>query len=557
MEIHVRAMRVNLPPGGGPEKTTDPFAGMENEMTGPNLRRVPAVLGGLILTLAAALPASAQEIRTQAEESGFTEYTSYDNMMSYLDRVQAAGTEMRLGTYGETHEGRPLPYAVFSRPAVTEPWEAWTLGRPILVLAAGVHGPERTLRESVLVLLRELATPGTPLNGTLDELVVVVVPQINPDGFSAPGGPIRGNLWRLDLNRDYMKLEQPEIQGYVQNVLLRWAPHLFIDGHNGGSYPYNLNYQCPSHAAPDPRITALCDERIFPAVDRRLETEGFRSWYYARGDEEAWSVGGTEARIGRNYGGFSNTVGILFESPGGQPMADGVRSGVLAYEAVVEWSREHAELLMETVRRARIETVELGAAPSGEIAIETAYEPEEARVDYLIARDRGEAREVVEVRDAELRKRPVATVLRPRPWAYVVPRDAEAAVELLRRHRISVERLQEETEVTVEAYTIEDITYERAYNHAAATRVHVNGSRTRTLTIPRGAYIVRTSQMQGRLVAHLLEPESGDGVVYWNRLDAWLPKPELAAFKAGEGEAPFFPVYKVMTPTALPTRLLP
>jgi dipeptidyl-peptidase 4 len=517
-----------------------------------------------ILLLLLAPPSGAEgqqelsELRTYAELSGFTEYTPYDSMMVYLERVQARSTEMRLGIYGETHRERELPYAIFSRPAVTQPWEAWALGKPILVLAAGVHGPERTLRESVLILTRELATPGTPMNDLLDDLVILVVPQINPDGFSNQPSPQRGNAWGLDLNRDYMKLEQPEIQGYVRNVILRWAPHLYIDGHNGGSYPYNLNYQCPSHAAPAPAISALCDREIFPAIDRKLEAEDYLSFYYVRGTETRWNVGGTEPRIGRNYGGFANTVAILFESPGRQEMSDGVRSGVLAYEAVVEWSRDNPELLMETVRQARIETIEMGSTPSGRVPIETDYEPEDWSVEYLVTRGEGAAEEIVRVRSDSLMKKPVPVLERDRPWAYILPRDAEDAVELLRRHSVQVELLREPVDVEVQAYTIGDVTYEQAYNHDAATRVHVRDVVTRELTLPIGTYIVRTGQMQGRVAAHLLEAESTDGVVYWNRMDAWIPKAELDEYRRGEAEAlPYFPIMKLMEPTPLPTRLLP
>jgi len=492
-------------------------------------------------------------LRTESEASGFVEYTSYPAMMDFLLRVQASSTEMRLGSYGRSHEGRELPYAVFSRPAVTQPWEAWTLGRPILVLAAGVHGGERTLRESVLQLIRELATPGTSLHALLDDVVLLVVPQINPDGFSAPQGATRGNLWDLDLNRDYMKLEQPEIQSYVQNLLLAWAPHLFVDGHNGGSFPYNLNYQCPSHAEPDPSLEALCDQSLFPAIDRKLESNGFRSWYYQTGNETRWEVGGSEPRIGRNYGGFTNTVGVLFESPPTQSLEDGVKSGFLAYETVIEWSRENASLLMNTVREARIRTARLGAQPQGDVVIQSAYAPEDRRVEYWIGVGR-EARTVV---SDSLMKRPVPTLSRPRPWAYLVPRDAEAVVELLQRHRISVEELQSEVRLSVEGYRLGDFTHERAYNHAAAVRLDVVEVEQRDVVFPKGTRLVRTGQMQGRLVAQLLEAESTDGVVYWNRMDAWLPLPEIQAFRAGEGPPPLFPIFRLLEPTPLPSRLLP
>jgi hypothetical protein len=120
-----------------------------------------------------------------------------------------------------------------------------------------------------------------------------------------------------------------------------------------------------------------------------------------------------------------------------------------------------------------------------------------------------------------------------------------------------VERLQAEATVSVSTYTIGGITYEPAYNHEAATRLSVAGEVTREVTLPVGTYIVRTGQMQGRVVAHMLEPESTDGVVYWNHMDAWIPKGAVIEYQAGNGDPPPFPILKLMTPTPLSTLLLP
>jgi hypothetical protein len=512
-------------------------------------------------------------------------------MMGYLQDVQARSLEMRLGTYGATHEGRQLPYAIFSRPTVTQPWEAWALGKPIIVLAAGVHGGERTLRESVLLYIRELADRSSEANKLLDDLVILVVPQINPDGFSAEPNPTRGNQWGIDLNRDYMKLEQPEIAGYVQNVILRWAPHLFIDGHNGGSFPYNLNYQCASHNAPDPRITATCDTEIFPAINKRLEAEGFKAWYYQRGNATEWNVGGSEPRISRNYAAFTNSVGILFESPG-QPMETGVKSGLLGYKAVAEWSRTNSRKLMELVTRARRETIAMGEKPGDSVPLAVRYEAEDQPVNYLIGEGQGENRKIVEVKGAKLMKKPVTTIERPRPYAYVLPREATAAVALLRQHNITVETLDAPTELTVNAYTVADVTHAPQYNHAATTSIKVGEVQTIKRRFPAGSFIVRTAQMQGRVAVHLLEPETTDNVIYWNRMDAWVPRPRTAtatapedpddddppaagrgggrAAGAGRGgrgagpgrggqaaqpQVPYAPIFKVMAPTAMPLRM--
>jgi dipeptidyl-peptidase 4 len=495
--------------------------------------------------------ATAQLPQTESEASGFQRHTSREAMLGYLREVSAASSEMRLGVYGSTREGRELVYAVLSRPGISQPHEAVLLNRPVVLLAANVHGNERTLRESLLVLMREFATPGTEMSDLLDKVVVLVVPQINPDGFEATQRGIRGNAWGIDLNRDYVKLEHPSIADLISNLVHPWRPHIFVDGHNGGSYPYNVNYQGPSNAAVDPRITALCDREIFPLIDKQMEEAGYKSFYYSGGNATRWSVGGAEPRIGRNYAGMANIVGILFESPGGQDLRTGAESGVVAFKAVLRFARDNAERLMATVRDASLETIRLGAAGEGQIPVTQRYEAEDERVGYEIAVGQGEARRLQQVTDGLLMKKPVPTRLRDRPYAYLLPRDAEAAVAMLRRHGIVVERLEGETQLEVQAYPMEEIGYERAYNHAAAVRLTVGDPVTARRTFPRGTYLVRTGQTLGRLASFMLEPETSDNVIYWNTMDAWLPKTQMG------GEAPaLVPIYKLMRPTPLAARLL-
>lgn len=528
-------------------------------------------VGTVVLTLVAVLafttPTSAQQDwtapadgypQTAAELNGFTAHTRHLEMWDFLDELSAVAPNMKLGSYGETREGRQLAYAVFGNPLVSEPWEAKGLDKPILVLAASVHGDERTFREGLLVLMRDFATPGTEAYELLDDVTVVVVPQVNPDGFEASFEGQRGNSWGLDLNRDYVKLEHPTIYHYVENIIGEWRPELFIDGHNGGARPYNLNYQCPSIHDSAEEITALCDDEIFPAINARLETENMLSWFYSGGNEEEWSVGGSQARIGRNYGGMINSVGILFEAPS-QELEVGARAGYLGYLAVVDWAANNPDRLKNVVAEATRETIEMGTAPSGQVTVRQDYEAEDELVDYFIVEETNGGLDTIQVTDARLMKEPVALETRDRPWAYVLPRDAEAAVDLLLRHGITVERLTEPAEVTVQAYTVEDVNYERQYNHAAVTMVDVGEVLTRDMEFPAGTYVIPTGQNLGRLVAHMLEVETEDNVVYWNRMDAWLPRPGTdwaPGFNDDDPGPPLVPIYKIMSPTTLAAHVL-
>jgi len=209
------------------------------------------------------------------------------------------------------------------------------------------------------------------------------------------------------------------------------------------------------------------------------------------------------------------------------------------------------------------------------------YGPEDYTVDYTIITGGGRNDppdtpvDTVEVTGAQLMKKPIATKTRPRPWAYLLPRDAVDAVAMLRRHGITVEVLTESDSLTVDAYMVAGVSHERAYNHAAATRVEVGEVLTLEQSFPKGTFVIPTAQFLGRLVTHMLEPETDDNVVYWNTMDAWIPRP--AEVTEGEGAAPdqggppgggfggqaraqrgppVVPIYKLMTPVALPTRLL-
>jgi len=535
-----------------------------------SFRSVGAVRTGfftVLAVLATAAPSFAQQgwtppaagyPQTAAELNGFTAHTRHLEMWDYLERLRSVAPNMTLGSYGETRQGRRLPYAVFGNTLVSEPWEAMALGRPVLVLAANVHGGERTFREGLLVLMRDFATPGTEAHALLDRVTVVVAPQLNPDGFEASVQGQRGNSWGIDLNRDYVKLGQPSMANYVQNIIGTWRPHLFVDGHNGGARPYNLNYQCPSIYDAMQELSLMCDDEIFPAIDARLATENMLGWYYVGGDREQWNVGGWQARIGRNYGGMINSVGILFEAPS-QDLATGARAGYLGYLAVVDWAARNPERLRDVVARATAETIEMGQNPSGQVAVRQDYAAEDYPVSYFLVEQRNGALDTIQVTNARIMKKPVATRYRDRPWAYVLPRDAEAAVDLLLRHGITVERLTAPSSLSVQTYTVGSVTHERQYNHAAATLVEVGEVLTQDMEFPAGTYVIRTGQNLGRLVAHMLEVETEDNVIYWNTMDAWLPRPgtNWSAGPANQDPGPpLVPIYKILRPTPLTAELI-
>jgi hypothetical protein len=221
------------------------------------------------------------------------------------------------------------------------------------------------------------------------------------------------------------------------------------------------------------------------------------------------------------------------------------------------------------VNRARYETLLLGLRAEGDIVVDMRYGPEDRQVTYDMAVGRGEDRSVVRVTSDSLMKKPVPTHTRARPFAYVLPREATAAVAMLRRHNITVEQLRDSVSLEVEAYVVGDVTHTRQYDHAAAVRVTVGDIVTIRRTFPRGSYVVPTGQALGRVVTHMLEPETDDNVIYWNTMDAWLPRPQdvlpvpvadpdddAPPQRQREQGPPLVPIFRLMQPTPLPASIV-
>ena len=122
---------------------------------------------------------------TRAERTGYRETSTYEDVLAFLDTLQAHGAKMARGTIGRTSQGRDIPYVVASRPLVSTPAEAKALHRPIVYVQGNIHGGEVEGKEALLAMLRDLLLSPEP--NVLDSLVLVAVPIYNADGNEACG----------------------------------------------------------------------------------------------------------------------------------------------------------------------------------------------------------------------------------------------------------------------------------------------------------------------------------------------------------------------------------
>jgi dipeptidyl-peptidase 4 len=438
-------------------------------LTRPRLRLAP-----LAAWLALAAPAAADQppLQTVAEKSDYKATSRHAEVVAFCEELAKRSPLVRLGQLGVSGEGRKLPLVILADPPVATPEEAAKSGKPVAFVIANIHAGEVDGKEAVLALARDLVTAkDRPL---LKELVIVFAPNFNADGNEridkahrteqvgpAEGVGIRENAAGLDLNRDFVKLESPEVRALVK-ALDRWDAALFVDCHttNGSHHRYPLTYDGARHPSCPPGLVELVRDRLLPDAGARLEkTTRFPSFTYGNfvRDHTVWETYPAEPRYGVQYAGLCGRASVLSESYSYASFRDRVKASYGFVLGCLEFAAAHKG----DVRKAR------QAKPPQTLALRTKAASLGERKVLGYVEEKKDGRTVATDRPREYtvdllgKVEPTLTVARP--YAYLFPPSYAAAVEVLQRHGVTVEELREDVELDVEAYRIDAVKRAREF----------------------------------------------------------------------------------------------
>jgi len=131
----------------------------------------------------------------------------------------------RLMQVGNSKEGRPILAVLLTDP---ENPQGICSDRARVLLLAGQHGNEPSAVMSMLDLAEQLARTENPIHqAVLKKVVLIIVPAVNPDGFSHFG---RNSGGGADLNRNWSLPSQPETLA-VSRLASKLRPHVVVDQH--------------------------------------------------------------------------------------------------------------------------------------------------------------------------------------------------------------------------------------------------------------------------------------------------------------------------------------
>ncbi|MFK7734938.1 MAG: DPP IV N-terminal domain-containing protein [Pirellulaceae bacterium] len=476
---------------------------------------------------------SISEMVTVAEQSEFVDSANIQELEVYLRKLASNWPVAELTTIGLTVEGRPL-WALTVEPTVEVPYEPLTV-----LLLGGIHSGECDGKEALLALARDMASGKQ--GDWWKSLRLVFVPNFNADGNERRGvdhrpgqtGPddgmgIRENAQGLDLNRDFIKLDSPEVRSLVA-TMNRYDVDMLIDTHttNGSLHQYQLTYDIPHNPASPPRIRKWLRELLMPRVTMKMKEAGFETTYYGNFDRDhrKWSTYGHEPRYSTEYTGLRGKIGILSESYSYATYKTRVEASYHFVEEVMKGLVDDAANVRRIIDAAANENKSGTEMPLQAKIVKTAdgviakgyVRPDGTPPTGPYSFDSFAEHEKKDY-EVQLWNTAQATVSVNLPTAYVIPPQNAWAASRLLRHGVRLTRLTKPLTVAADVYTFSEVEKSREFQRHTMLSAKTN-LQSAERVLAEGSWVVTTDQPLGRLAAHLLEPSADDSLVTWNFFD--------------------------------------
>lgn len=501
-----------------------------------------------------------------AERTNFAETGVYDEAVSFCKELDRRSGRAKVFSIGKSPQGREMVVLMLS----SNPDAAWKGQhkgkKPMIFVQNGIHSGEIEGKDASLILAREMIVPGLGqtysrgIDKILDQVDVAILPVFSVDAHERRSPFNRANQngpkemgWRVtaqnfNLNRDYVKADALEMRNLLP-VLNKLSPDFFIDNHttDGGDWQYVVQYDVPQYSHLD---TGVVDwsrkylDRVLPQVD----ADGYLTAPYfgaisqtAENPTIRNDVFGP--RYSTGYMALRNVPSLLVETHVLKDYKTRVLGTISINARTWQYCADQAKGLLEVRQSADRGAEEF--RPGQEVGLSSKvtsesvpwtfkgyeYRPYESEISGGSVP--AWTRKKVEKSGRYYGNFELAGSIKL-PELYVVPQEHTEVISLLELHGVKLERAKSDREVSAEVTYFETVTFSTSpFEGRFAPRVTPR-AKTLVRVVRKGDVLVRPNQKLGRLVAHLLEVGTGDGLLAWGFFNAFFEQKEYAEVYALE-----------------------
>lgn len=496
-----------------------------------------------------------QEWLTHFELSGMLESPDYEATMLYFQKLEKESPFVKIQHLGFSPEGREIKFVVVSKDRAFDPPEAKKTKKPVVLIQNGIHPGEIEGKDACMILLREILITKEKEH-LLDNLILIIIPVLNVDGherlsaYNRPNqnGPKqmgwRTNSLNLNLNRDYLKADSPEIRGFLK-LFDDWVPDFMIDNHstNGADYQYHVTYGIETHQNINENLSDWITEKYLPYLLNNVEKDGFLTAPYIEFKNGTIESGiknwYAPPRLSHGYCAAQNRICLLVETHSLKPFENRVYSTRSMMLHTLEFLNSNAEEISTLNQKAERETIKkytrenrpfplvLAGTDISEPFTFKAFKWIDEQSEITGSTVRRYLKDTFEIKIPLYDDVEVISFVNV-PYAYLIPRQFADIINLLKFHHIKYFKRRNETRVLAERYRFNNVSfYPYPYEGRHLPKFRIE-SFTEEVVVPPGTILVPLNQRQLKVIVNLFEPEGPDSLVSWGFFNAFFERKEYA-----------------------------
>lgn len=488
------------------------------------------------------------DFETRFEKSGGKETGTYEEVISYYEKLAEAYPSVDLIEFGSTDSGYPLHLAIYNADGEFD-LNKIRKSHSFILINNGIHPGESDGIDATMMLFRDMA--GDSINSPKNT-IVATIPIYNVGGAlnrnsgtrTNQNGPkeygFRGNARNYDLNRDFIKADTKNSQTFYE-IFHYVDPEVFIDNHvsNGADYQYTLTHLFTQHDKLGGNLGKYLNETMMPALEDSLKNKNWDITPYVNVFNDVPEAGFSQfmdsPRYSTGYTTLWNTLGMMVETHMLKRYDKRVYGTYELMESMIRITDKESTRIKDLRNQAKRKYLtdrhynlkfqvdaenpskrDFKGYEAENIASEVTggerlkYDDSKEFTKEIAYYDNFKATEEVEI-----------------PRAYVIPQGWWQVVDRLKMNNIKMEPLDRDTLIQVEVYKIED--YDTSKNPYEGHYPHQNtivSKSTEEVRFRKGDFLVTTFQDGARYLLETLEPTATDSFFNWNFFDTVLQQKE-------------------------------
>ncbi|HON18821.1 MAG TPA: M14 family metallopeptidase [Salinivirgaceae bacterium] len=330
----------------------------------------------LLATLSCTVNSGKKLPETPFEQSNGQETATYEQTIQLCEAFSSLSSQVQLKYIGKSAQGRPIPVLIVDKNKQFTPQEVRKSGKTVLLIQANIHPGEPDGNDAGMLLLKKMISE----KRFPDHVTILFLPVFNPDGLARFNAYNRINQngpkamgWRttaqnLNLNRDFVKAESPEMQAWL-TFFHQWFPDMTIDCHvtDGADYQYVMTYVLHTYTPENSSLTQWKNNYL-NFLTNTMDSSGFPMFPYVTFRNWHDPRSGIYSRpprplLSNGYVSVLNRIGLLLEAHSLKPFQQRVEATLACLENTIDFLEKNHRSLLQAIATADKETVNLDSIP--------------------------------------------------------------------------------------------------------------------------------------------------------------------------------------------------